>query len=201
MIPKDEELIPKATPYKLDKYIYLRLTLWRYMSKYVFCGLPTMQNHLCKVSLEQKVYKGQSDQRYRSNCFSSAFVFLYLFFHFSFCPSPLDNHWRVASHCLEWCFYGLLSSFTPLYNNGSTTTLLLIAECFFFARSLFLNNSHQKSFYIDRCPYSLSKLVTNLKVCVRQKADKKHYWGLQYYDLLYVKRMGFYQALYEKHRT
>lgn len=48
---------PKATGYKLNKYIYTRLTLEHSTSKYNFYGPLTMRNHSRKAGLDQKSKK------------------------------------------------------------------------------------------------------------------------------------------------
>ncbi len=82
MSSKDAELPSKATLYKLDLYIHLRLTLLRYIFTDVVCGLPNMRNYLCKAGLKQKIYKRQAGQRQKINCCLSAFVSLCFSSHF-----------------------------------------------------------------------------------------------------------------------
>ena len=67
MSSKDAELPSKATRYKLDYHIYVRITLLRYIFTDVVYSLPNMRNYFCKAGLEQKIYKRHEGQRQKIN--------------------------------------------------------------------------------------------------------------------------------------
>ena len=60
-------------------------------------------------------------------------------------------------------------------------------QVFFFLKRLILIDSQQKEFCIHRFTFIISKLVTTLEVRIRHWVDKKAWWRLRRYGILYVK--------------
>ncbi len=121
------------------------------------------------------------------NCFSSAFVSLCLSPHFLSRPPPWDNQWPTTSHRSERCFSGHLGSLTPLYNDGSTSILLLRAGAPpFQGGPSWLTRSKGVS-------------VATLEVRVRQRAGKKACWRPRRYGMPRVKGTGLGHAPCQKH--
>ncbi len=83
-LAKDSKSPLKAIYWKLNWYIYLRLALWLYRSKYVHLSLPNMQNYRCKAGLDwdnKKYISGKQVKNKRSTIFCLTFVSIYVFFH------------------------------------------------------------------------------------------------------------------------
>ncbi len=88
-------------------------------------------------SKEQKIFKRQASQRQRINCFLSIFVLFWLFLHFLFFSTLFYNQWSAKCHRSERNFFAHLGSLAPLYNERSTSNLLLSAATFLFPWGLF----------------------------------------------------------------
>lgn len=151
LLTKYAELLLKATCYKLNKYIYVQLTLWHYTSQYVLCILSKVGSSLGKTCLDWASKRCIRNQRVKER--RSIVSYLTLFPSVSlFTSFPVyltANQWPKVSHHSKGCFSGHLDSLIPLYNDGSTSTLLLWEGAFLFQGSFFwLTRSKEVSIYI-----------------------------------------------------
>ena len=118
------------------------------MSKYIFCDLPKMQNHLRYASLEQKIYKGQEDQRQKIKKFLSAFAFLCFSPQFCFLfPSFLSSFTFVTHFLLE----NKRNAFINKKPHSKQPQYLAFFFCFLFLKSChdYSINSYRRNLFFS----------------------------------------------------
>ncbi len=122
---------------------------------------------------------------------------VFFLFSYSFCFLPTSWEYAIThSKLLLWAVFFQPSKFFDSFlqwqvnvnspsPSGCTTRL----------KGFFVTDLQQRSFYIHRCIFYISKLIDILKVSIKQQTGKKTYWRLRCYGILLAQGTGLGHTL------